>query len=116
MKTGFIIAGIIELIAGIFIFFSPASLINGQLETLSMVRMYGIAIIIIGIIALLAWRNYEANKFIRQLFVTIMGFQMCLCFYSHAMFRQGVFENLGATITHGVIFVCLLLLYLKDVK
>ena len=71
MKLFVLINAIIEILAGVILFFAPTIVpeyANASGDTLTFLNMYGAAALAMGLIALLIWKNYESVE-LQDLFV-----------------------------------------------
>lgn len=119
MKLAILIHGIIELIAGIVVFFLPHLLLmnNGlSPETLSVCKLYGIAASFLGILSLLIYRYSTDEKFNKNVVLSIMAFHMILGFYLSGLLKAEIVLHAGVYISHLVILGIISLIYLKHIK
>jgi hypothetical protein len=119
MKQAILIHGVIELVAGITVFFLPHLLLmNSELsiESLAICKLYSIAAIFYGIISLLIYNNTDDERFVKQAVLSIMGFHMVLGFYLSGLFKTNIVMHPGVYLFHLGLFVIITFIYLKNVK
>ena len=116
MKYGFLLNGLIELLAGIFLFFNTSFLISGGIELQSIIKLYAILASVFGGISLLLWKAYQPSELNKKIYLLILGFHMMIAFHCYGLYQTKILESPASSITHGVIFVVLFVLYMQDQK
>lgn len=116
MKKGFLLNGLVELLAGIYLYFNTSFLIIGGTDVQAVVKLYGLLATIFGGISLVIWKNHVYSHANKLIYLFVMAFHMMVAFYFFGLAQTGLVENPGASITHLIIFIILLLLYFKDLN
>jgi len=119
MKHAILIHGIIELLAGLTVFFLPHILLmNKQLhvESLAVCKLYGVAAIFYGIISLIVYKNTTDESFLKQVVLSIMAFHMILGFYLFGLYKSDIVMHPGVYFFHLGLFLLTTVIYLKHVK
>jgi len=114
MKLAFLVCGIIELIGAAACSFFPTLIFAETAPLIS--KMYGLSASVIGIVSLLAYRDFSPAPLFRHLLVLMMFFHgalAMLCFKASAALIP---YHLPATIVHLAMFVILLFGYMSNVK
>ncbi len=78
MKNLILISALIELLAGIVLFFTPQLILDlaqGSGSHLAMGRLYGTAALGLGIFALQVWRNFENETLVKAYLPSFLIFQ-----------------------------------------
>lgn len=113
MKWAFLLSGILEIIGGLLCYFYP-EVIFSQLHILT--SIFGIAIVVLGIINIFCYRHYNENQFFRTVYISMMGYHAIVAMTCHGL-HQGDWQYAKqAAYTHLVLFIIFIFFYLKDVK
>jgi len=105
MKKFILISAIIELLAGVVLFFAPQlvpDLANGTVSHMAMARMYGAAALGLGIFAFQVWRNFENETMVKTFLSSFLIFHMTVFIGLLASFLAGVFANPAGALLHFV--------------
>ncbi len=106
MKLFVLINAIIEILAGVILFFAPTIVpeyANASGDTLTFLNMYGAAALAMGLIALLIWKNYESVE-LQDLFVKAFSlFHAGVAIANFKGYTSGLEHNLGPAILHGAL-------------
>lgn len=116
MKYGFLLNGLIELLAGIFLFFNTSFLMSGGIEIQAIIKLYAILASVFGGISLLLWKAYSPSELNKKIYLFILGFHMMVSFHCYGLFQTDILRSYAAAVTHGLIFVILFVLYMQDLK
>ncbi len=106
MKTFILISALIELLAGVVLFFAPQlvpDLANGPGSHMAMVRMFGAAALGLGIFALQAWRNFDNEPLVKTFLSSFLVFHLGAFIAILASFMADVFSNPGAAVLHLIL-------------
>jgi hypothetical protein len=106
MKLFVFVNAIIEILAGLILFFVPTIVpdyANASGDTLTFINMYGAAAMVMGLIALLIWKNYESIV-MQDLFVKAFSlFHAGVAIANLKGFSRGLEHDLGPAILHGIL-------------
>lgn len=108
MKNFILISAIIELLAGIVLFFVPQlipDLAQGVGSNLAMARMYGATAIGLGIFAYYAWRNSENKTFVKAFLAAFLAFNLGVFIAMLASFFADVFASPMGAILHLILAI-----------
>lgn len=108
MKKFILISAIIELLAGLVLFFAPQlvpDLAQGTSSHLAMARMYGAAALGLGVFALQVWRNFDNETLVKTFLSSFLVFHLTVFIALLASFLAGVFANPGAALLHLILAV-----------
>lgn len=108
MKKFILISAIIELLAGVFLFFVPQlvpDLAQGAGSHMAMGRMYGAAALGLGIFAFQVWRNFENETLVKTFLSSFLIFHLAIFIAIIASFLAGVFANPGAAMLHLILAI-----------
>lgn len=106
MKRFILISAIVELLAGIVLFFAPQmvpDLAQGPGSHLAMGRMYGAAALGLGLFALQVWRNFEQETLVKIFLNSFLIFHITVFVAILASFMAGVFATPGAAMLHLIL-------------
>lgn len=106
MKRFILISAVIELLAGVVLFFVPQAvpdLAEGQQSHLAMARMYGAAALGLGLFAFQVWRNVENEGLVQAFLSSFLVFHLSVFIALFASFLAGVFANPAAAILHFIL-------------
>ncbi|MEO1715322.1 MAG: DJ-1/PfpI family protein, partial [Bacteroidota bacterium] len=105
MKRFMLISAVLELLAGSMLFFFPhlvPDLAGGPGSHMAMARMFGAAVLGLGIFGFQAWRNAGNEAFVNSFLGAYLVFHIALTIALLASFMAGVFANPAAAILHLV--------------
>lgn len=108
MKVFILVSAIIELLAGIILFFMPQlvpDLAQGPSSHLAMARMYGAGAIGLGIFAFQTWRNLNNEALVKAFLTSFLAFHLFVFIAFVASFMAGVFANPIAALLHFVLAI-----------
>jgi len=108
MKKFILISAIIELLAGVVLFFAPQlvpDFANGPGSHMAMGRMYGAAALGLGLFALQVWRNFDNETLIKVFLSSFLVFHLGVFIAIIASFLAGVFANPGAAMLHLILAI-----------
>ena len=117
MKRFILISAIVELLAGIVLFFAPQlvpDLAQSQGGFMAMGRMYGAAALGLGIFAFQVWRNIENETLVKTFLSSFLIFHLAVFIAIFASFLAGVFANPGAAMLHLVLAIFTANYYFKN--
>ncbi len=106
MKKFIFISAIIELVAGLILFFAPQivpDLSAGESSHLAMARMYGAAALGLGVLAFYTWRRSENADLVKIFLASFLVFNLAAFIGILSSFLAGVFANPGGAILHLVL-------------
>lgn len=108
MKIFILITAIIELLAGVLLFFATAHLpvINATSDSeFALLQMYGAAALAIGLYCLKVWRGFD-HYALRSTFFPVMSlFHVGVAIATYQVYQSGLFVDLGATGLHSLMAV-----------
>jgi len=113
MKWAFLISGLLELVGGLICYFNPNLIFEGH--TLYLSRLYAISALVLGIISLSLYFNYEDSKRVKAIFLALMFFHGAVAMITYGT-SDGITYQSEATITHLAVFVVFFIGYMKDLK
>ncbi len=108
MKIFILITAIIELLAGVILFFAPQlipDLAQGPGSHMAMGRMFGAAAIGLGIFAFQAWRNFGHETLVKTFLSSFLIFHIGAVISILASFMADVFASPIAAILHLVLAI-----------
>lgn len=108
MKKFILISSIVELLAGVVLFFAPQlvpDLAQGAGSHMAMGRMYGAAALGLGIFAFQVWRNFENEILVKVFLSSFLIFHIGVFIAIIASFMAGVFANPGAAMLHLILAI-----------
>ena len=103
MKLFMLINGIIEILAGLVLFFGHSQvpeLAGADAITLTLVKMYGAAALAVGIFSIICWRNYPNPALINAFLSTFLIFHIGVFAATQGALHGEGFETPGAPILH----------------
>lgn len=106
MKRFILISAIVELLAGLVLFFAPQlvpDLAQGPGSHMALGRMYGAAALGLGIFALQAWRNFDNETLVKVFLSSFLFFHITVFIAIISSFLAGVFANPGAAMLHLIL-------------
>ena len=106
MKRFIFISAVIELLAGVLLFFAPQlvpDLANGIVSHMAMARMYGAAALGLGVFAFQVWRNFENQAMVKTFLSSFLIFHITVFIGLLASFLAGVFANPAGALLHFMI-------------
>ena len=114
-----LINAIIELFGGILFILYPEFLLMGDrmdnLE-LNLSKMYGIGASCIGFFSYLLYRFANDGQLIKFSSLTIIAFHLVLCLHLYGMYTAELLNGAHAAITHAILALLFVSIYLKNVK
>ena len=116
MKYGLLLSSVVEFLGGIIVFFASHLILPDNACSLPLVKMYGLLAVVVGFINYQAYRHFDESPIARKVFMAMFFFHGALALMCYRMDSSVINYPLAATITHLVLFVILLMAYLKDVK
>lgn len=108
MKKFILISAIIELIAGIVLFFVPQlvpDLAQGPGSHMAMGRMYGAAALGLGIFAFQTWKNFDNDTLVKTFLTSFLIFHLTVFIGALSSFMADVFANPGAAVLHFLLAI-----------
>ena len=115
MRWAILMSGIIELLGGTLIYLYPQLIF--QSDKLYLSGLYGIAAMTIGAINLLVFKFYQQSPNLsRSIVITMMGFHGIVSIYISKVSMDFMPLKSQASATHLLLFVIILMCYLKDKK
>lgn len=108
MKRFILISAIIELLAGLVLFFVPQlvpDLAQGPGSHMAMGRMYGAAALGLGIFAFQVWRNFDNEKLVQVFLSSFLIFHLTVFIAMISSFMAGVFATPGAALLHLILAI-----------
>ena len=106
MKKFILISAIVELLAGIVLFFAPQlvpDLAQGAGSHMAMGRMYGAAALGLGFFAFQVWRNFDNETLVKTFLTSFLIFHLAVFIGILSSFLAGVFANPGAAMLHLIL-------------
>lgn len=106
MKNFILISAIIELVAGLILFFVPQivpDLAAGESSHLAMARMYGAAALGLAIFAFMVWRKRDDDNLVKTFLPVFLVFNLAAFIGILSSFLAGVFANPGGAILHLIL-------------
>lgn len=103
MKLFMLINGIIEILAGLVLFFGHSQvpeLVDADAITLTLVKMYGAAAIAAGVFSIICWRNYPDAALVNAFLSTFLIFHIGVFAATQSAIYGVGFETPGAPILH----------------
>jgi len=116
MKKGFLLNGLVELLAGFYLYFNTSFLMTGEVDLQAVIKLYAILATIFGGISLAIWKHHSYSKVNKLIYLFVMAFHMMVSFYFFGLLKTGLVDHAGASITHLIIFLILLVLYFRDLN
>lgn len=111
------INGIVEMLAGLVLIFSPNILLmqeNIELAAVSLSKLYGILAFFFGLISYLFSTQFEYNQVYKRIILSIITFHFVISLYLYGLFSQGLLGHPGAVIVHFVVAVAFIVLYFRE--
>ena len=106
MKNFILISAIIELFAGLILFFAPQivpDLAAGESSHLAMARMYGAAALGLAVFAFLVWRKRDDENLVKIFLPVFLVFNFAAFIGILSSFLAGVFANPGGALLHLIL-------------
>ena len=106
MKRFILITAIIELLAGLILFFMPQlipDLAQGPGSHMAMGRMFGAAALGLGVFAFQVWRNVDSKLLVKTFLSSFLVFHLTVFIALLASFMAGIFANPGAALLHLIL-------------
>jgi len=106
MKRFIFISALIELLAGMVLFFFPQvvpDLAEGQGSHMAMARMYGAAALGLGVFAFQVWRRSDDDRLVRIFLSTFLIFNLGAFIGIFSSFLAGIFANPGGALLHLIL-------------
>jgi len=108
MRLFILINAIIEILAGVILFFAPSivpEFASASGDTLTFINMYGAAAMAMGLIALLIWKQYESLE-LQDLFVKAFSlFHAGVAIANYKGYTSGLEHCMGPAALHGVLAI-----------
>lgn len=114
MKYAFLISGLLEIVGAMICYFNPDLLYMEAPGYL--IRLYGLAALVLGIINLLFYSNFNSSQFFRSAYITMMFFHGAIAMMTYGSPPAGITHQTGAVLTHLALFVIFLIFYMKDLR
>ena len=117
MKAFILISTIIELLAGLALFFAADKIPQlQQLEAgeLALLKMYGAAALGLGAFGLSAWRNYNNEGLVTSFLNAFLIFHVAVAIASRAAFAAGAMPDMNTTYLHGFLALITAYFWLKN--
>lgn len=114
MKYAFLISGLVELLGGLICEFYPSSIFLSFDRW--MVSIFGLSIMVLGIINLLAFKHYRPTKLMKGLFLSMLFYHGAVAMIIHRAPSDLLSQPLAAILLHLFLFLLFLLCYLGGIK
>ena len=115
-KWAFLFSGIVEVIGAIIIYFKPNIIFHDEFKIDIIYRLYAIALVSIGMLCLLVFKNYTKNSLTDTIFMIIMFFHAVITMMTYTADTNIMQQPIHASLTHGLLFVVFIIAYLNDIK
>ncbi|MBT8220934.1 MAG: hypothetical protein KJP00_13985 [Bacteroidia bacterium] len=117
MKSFILITAVVELIAGLLLFFHPSLIPNiagADANHFNLLRMYGAAAIGMGLFAFFTWQQFSNEALVSTFLIVILVFHICVAIASNAVTGSGLFADLNVTILHALLGLVTAYFWLKN--
>lgn len=117
MKNFVLISAIIELVAGLILFFAPQivpDLAAGESSHLAMARMYGAAALGLAVFAFLVWRKRDDENLVKTFLPVFLVFNLAAFIGILSSFLAGVFANPGGAVLHLILGIFTAYYFIKS--
>jgi hypothetical protein len=104
MKVFILLSAIIELVAGLALFFAADKLpMLGHCDAgdFALLKLYGAAALAMGVFGLSAWRNYSNEGLVSTFLNAFLVFHIGAAMAARTAFAAGVLPDLNTTYLHG---------------
>jgi len=104
MKAFIFVTAIIELLAGIVLFFAADKLpMLGHLDVgnFALLNLYGAAALAMGLFALSTWRNFSNDVLVATFLTSFLVFHVGVAMAASTAFAAGVLPDMNTTYLHG---------------
>lgn len=104
MKAFIFVTAIIELLAGIALFFAADKLpLLGHLDAgnISLLNLYGAAALAMGVFGLSVWRNFHNEGLVTAFLTSFLVFHIGVAMAARTAFAAGVLPDMNTTYLHG---------------
>ncbi len=117
MKRFIFISALIEILAGVIMFFAPQvvpDLAQGTSSHMAMARMYGAAAMGLGVFAVQVWRNVDSEPLVRAFLGAFLIFNLAAFIGLLSSFLAGVFANPGGAMLHLILSIFTSYYFIKN--
>ena len=117
MKLFILITAIIELLAGLTLFFGADKLpMLGHCDAgdFALLKMYGAAAIAMGMFALSVWRHFSNEGLISTFLSTFVIFHVGVAVAARTAFAAGVLPDMNTTYLHGILALVTAYFWVKN--
>jgi len=117
LKHLVLIHTIIEIAGGIALIFNPKLLmLSGDLslQTFAVIKLFGVAVLGIGLLSLIFFKQFSYSEWDRKLTMLIMGYHFIQGLQCYSIYTQGVMTNMGALTLHITLAVLFMVLFMKE--
>lgn len=117
MKKLLIIHGVIEMIAGVVLVFSPHLFLmteNQSAGTLTIAKLYGIIAFTFGAVSFMIASKFEYDIVFKRIIMTIVAFHLMVGLQTFAAYQSGLMSHIGAAGLHLSLAVVFVIGYMKE--
>ena len=111
------INGVVEMLAGLVLIFSPNILLmqeNIDLSAVSLAKLYGILAFFFGLISFLLARTFEYSLLYKHILLSVIAFHFVVSLYLYGLYGQGILSHPGAVVVHFLLAAIFLFLYFRE--
>lgn len=104
MKAFILISAIIELLAGLALFFAADKiplLSHCDPGEFSLLKLYGAAALAMGVFGLSTWRNFNNEGLVSTFLTSFLVFHIGVAMAARTAFAAGVMPDMNTTYLHG---------------
>ena len=108
---------VVEILGGFLLILNPELLMMSEpmnITLASVIKLFGVAVLLIGLVSLLIYRNFDYSDKDRLAVLAFMGYHMAQGLQCWSMNTHGTMTSNGAFLLHISIAILFLVVFMKE--